>query len=161
MDKLLTTRVGLPQATRETMVTLLNQRVGLLTDLYVQTKLAHWNVRGAHFIAYHELFDRVAGHVATMQDTVAERAATLGGSAGLPVQEIARSATLPVWPLGVRHDREVLALVADRLGQAGNLVRADIDTAAEAGDADTADLFTEVSRSLDQDLWFVEAHLEE
>lgn len=27
------------------------------------------------------------------------------------------------------------------------------------GDADTTDLFTELSRSLDKDLWFLEAHL--
>ncbi len=37
-------------------------------------------------------------------------------------------------------------------------VRAAIDTAAKAGDADTADLFTEVSRAVGKLLWFVEAH---
>jgi starvation-inducible DNA-binding protein len=39
-------------------------------------------------------------------------------------------------------------------------VRAGIDAAAQAGDQDTADLFTEVSRSVDKYLWFVEAHAE-
>jgi len=32
--------------------------------------------------------------------------------------------------------------------------------AGKAGDADTADLFTEVSRSVDKLLWKVEAHLQ-
>jgi starvation-inducible DNA-binding protein len=39
-------------------------------------------------------------------------------------------------------------------------VREAIDTAAAAGDADTADLFTGISRELDKQLWFVEAHLQ-
>jgi len=32
--------------------------------------------------------------------------------------------------------------------------------AERPGDADTADLFTEVSRGLDKSLWFLEAHLQ-
>jgi len=33
-----------------------------------------------------------------------------------------------------------------------------LDTAAKTGDADTADLFTEISRGVDKLLWMVEAH---
>jgi starvation-inducible DNA-binding protein len=33
-----------------------------------------------------------------------------------------------------------------------------INDADDLGDADTADLFTEVSRGIDKWLWFVEAH---
>jgi starvation-inducible DNA-binding protein len=36
--------------------------------------------------------------------------------------------------------------------------RAAIDTAEEAKDIGTSDLFTEVSRGLDKALWFLEAH---
>ncbi|MCC2629550.1 MAG: starvation/stationary phase protection protein Dps, partial [Thermomicrobiales bacterium] len=39
-------------------------------------------------------------------------------------------------------------------------MRAAIDEADEAGDKDTADLFTEISRELDKDLWFLQAHLQ-
>lgn len=35
-----------------------------------------------------------------------------------------------------------------------------IEMAERPGDADTADLFTEVSRGLDKSLWFLEAHLQ-
>src|SRR6266478_4080017 len=38
-------------------------------------------------------------------------------------------------------------------------VRAGIDATARLGDADTADLFTGISRDNDKYLWFLEAHL--
>jgi len=38
-------------------------------------------------------------------------------------------------------------------------VRAAIDESTRLGDMSTADLFTEISRAADKDLWFLEAHL--
>jgi starvation-inducible DNA-binding protein len=49
----------------------------------------------------------------------------------------------------------------DRYGKAANNIRESLDQADEAGDADTADIFTEVSRGLDKALWFLEAHVQE
>ena len=46
------------------------------------------------------------------------------------------------------------------LAAVGKSVRAAIDRATELGDADTADLFTGVSRDIDKKLWFVEFHLQ-
>jgi len=48
--------------------------------------------------------------------------------------------------------------VSTALAAFGNEVRASIDEADQLEDADTADLFTEVSRGIDKWLWFVEAH---
>ncbi len=42
-----------------------------------------------------------------------------------------------------------------------NAVRGEHRRDDEAGDADTADLFTEVSRAVDKQLWFIEAHVQE
>jgi starvation-inducible DNA-binding protein len=41
----------------------------------------------------------------------------------------------------------------------GKAVRADIDASAAARDAGTADVFTEISRATDKQLWLVEAYL--
>jgi starvation-inducible DNA-binding protein len=46
------------------------------------------------------------------------------------------------------------------LAAAGKLMRAAIDHSDELGDADAADIFTAISRALDKNLWFVEAHLQ-
>ena len=50
--------------TREEMVALCNQQLANVSDLYSQTKQAHWNVKGMHFEALHVLFDKMAdcGH---------------------------------------------------------------------------------------------------
>jgi starvation-inducible DNA-binding protein len=38
-------------------------------------------------------------------------------------------------------------------------MRKNIDETGEAGDAGTADIFTQLSRGLDKWLWFLESHL--
>lgn len=62
-------------------VELLNRNLAAAIDLHAQVKQAHWNVRGPAFIAIHELFDKVADIVEGYSDTIAERAAALGGTA--------------------------------------------------------------------------------
>jgi starvation-inducible DNA-binding protein len=52
-----------------------------------------------------------------------------------------------------------LQALSDRVAAFGKLARQAIDEADEASDKDTADLFTGISRQLDKDLWFLEAHL--
>ncbi|RMG04718.1 MAG: DNA starvation/stationary phase protection protein Dps, partial [Acidobacteria bacterium] len=48
--------------------------------------------------------------------------------------------------------------LSSALADFGAKVRKNIDETAELGDADTADIFTEISRSIDKLLWLVEAH---
>lgn len=153
------TRNSLPIETRQTVIGLLNQALADLTDLYSQTKQAHWNVKGMNFIALHELFDEFAETVEGHIDTVAERVTALGGVANGTIRMAAGASKLPEFP-HVFEGRAVVEALADRYGQVGASVRAAIDSADRAGDADTADLFTGLSRDLDQQLWFLEAHLQ-
>ena len=71
---------------RSKAVELLNRHLAAAIDLRAQVKQAHWNVRGPTFIAIHELFDKVADLVEGYSDTIAERAAVLGGTAEGTVQ---------------------------------------------------------------------------
>ena len=58
----------LPEGVRAQVIDLLNQRLADAIDLGTQTKQAHWNVKGPHFIALHHLFDDVHGRVLADRD---------------------------------------------------------------------------------------------
>lgn len=153
------TRNTLSEAIRQKSVELLNRHLAAAIDLHAQVKQAHWNVRGANFIAIHELFDKVADAAEGYSDTIAERAAQLGGTAEGTVQTAAERSFLSPYDLGVADEKQHIAAVADVLAAFGQSVRKAIDASDEFGDKDTADLFTEVSRGVDYQLWLVEAHL--
>ena len=153
------TRNDLPDNTRKAMIALLNARLVDAIDLRLSLKQAHWNVKGPNFIALHELFDQIQARVAVFVDDLAERAVALGGFANGTTQAVALGTQLKAYPGEISAEREHVIAVADRLASFGKLARAAIDASDETGDKDTADLFTEVSRQIDKDLWFVEAHL--
>jgi starvation-inducible DNA-binding protein len=150
----------IPDGTRAKIILLLQARLFDLLDLQSQVKVAHWNVKGPSFMPLHELFDSIAGQSGGHIDDVAERLVQLGGVAAGTVRDAARGSTLSEAAndtvTGLDHARNVTRLVS----AAAKSVRAAIDTATEAGDAGTADLLTGISRDLDKQLWFVEAHLQ-
>jgi starvation-inducible DNA-binding protein len=160
MTKMYNTKNDLDFEKREPIIALLNQQLADTFDLYSQTKQAHWNVKGMQFIQLHELFDKLATEVLDYVDTLAERATSLGGTALGTARMSADASRLPEYPDVVGSVESVQALV-DRYAILAASSRAAIDTATEFGDADTADVFTEISRGLDKSLWFLEAHLQE
>lgn len=152
-------RNDLPLDTRTAMVELLNARLADAIDLALQLKHAHWNVKGAQFIAIHELFDQIEARVAAAVDNLAERAVQLGGVADGAVRSVAAKTTLAAYPHGAAGAFEHVRALADAMSATAKQARAAIDLAAQKGDAVTADLFTEVAAGLDKDVWFLEAHL--
>jgi starvation-inducible DNA-binding protein len=155
---MLTTRNTLSANIRTESAESLNRHLAAAIDLHAQVKQAHWNVRGPNFIAIHQLFDQVAGKVEGWSDLLAERARGLGGAAEGTIQVAARLSFLIAYPLGVADEQEHVFAVAGALAAFGESAREAIDRAATSGDADTADLFTEISRGIDQQLWLVESH---
>ena len=120
-----------------------------LQALAVNGKQAHWNVRGANFIAIHELLDTIVTHAQDGADLAAERIVALG----LPID--ARLATVAAgfsqWEDTVR------GIIADI-----DLVLVDVKAAIDGLDeVDLAsqDVAIQIRESLDKDRWFLFAHL--
>ena len=154
------TRMDLGNSVRAEMADLLNARLADVFELYSQPKQAHWNVKGAKFIALHELFDDLAAELLDHADMIAERVTAMGGVALGTVRMAAAASSLEEFPADAFEGMAVVAALADRYAAFGAAVRAGIDAADSAGDKDTADLFTEVSRGADKNLWFLEAHIQ-
>ena len=154
------TRNDLSSELHETMIGLINQQLADTLDLYSQVKQAHWNVKGIHFIQLHLFFDDLADSLIQFSDLLAERAAALGGTALGTSRMVAARSQLPEFPAEIILNKQVVEVLAQRYGAYGSSLRSALDTAAEDGDPVTADLFTEISRTLDKHLWMLEAHLQ-
>ncbi len=154
------TKIDIPAATRDKVIALLNQQLADTFDLFSQIKQAHWNVKGMHFIALHELFDKLAEETEDYVDDIAERATALGGVAVGTARAAGKVSRLPEFPLEGVHGKTAVEALVERYSILASSTRKAIETAASLGDADTSDLFTGVSRGLDKSLWFLEAHLQ-
>lgn len=155
------TKIDLSEKTRRNVIVMLNDRLSDAIDLQSQVKQAHWNVKGPHFIALHELFDKISDVMLEQIDVIAERITSLGGTAEGTVAVAARRSKLKNYPLSITSGRDHLLYLSTQLSVYGKSVRGGIEATAELGDADTADLFTQLSREIDKYLWFLEAHLQD
>jgi starvation-inducible DNA-binding protein len=154
------TRIDVAAEVRGPMIALLNQQLAGTFDLYSQTKQAHWNVKGAQFYPLHELFDKLAEVLEGYVDLIAERVTALGGLAQGTVRLSAANSQLAEFPPEVTDSLPTVEALAERYAALAASTRRAIEAANGQGDADTTDLFTEVSRGLDKALWFLEAHLQ-
>lgn len=144
--KLVETSHDLPEDTRKQMINLLNAQLADTFDLFSQTKQAHWNVKGMQFYHLHDLYDEIAGELLAYVDLIAERGVILGGSATGTVRMAAQSTRLKEFSEGAISSKASVSALVDRFAALAKSTREAIDTADEAGDMDTADLLTEVSR---------------
>jgi starvation-inducible DNA-binding protein len=160
MTKNYPTKNDLSESLRREMIALLNRSLATAVDLALQSKQAHWNVKGPNFYSLHQLFDQVYGQATEWVDEIAERAVQLGGVAEATLDVVGKRTELPGYALDLATGRDHVDAVSRALAVFGKSVRAGVDSAAKAGDVDTSDLFTEVSRGVDKMLWFVEAHLQ-
>ncbi len=157
-DVLFATKNDIPEDTRVEVVTLLNARLADCIDLQTHCKQAHWNVKGPQFIALHKLFDEINESIEEYVDLIAERIVQLGGVADGTARMIAARTTLPDYPSRLRTGEQHVAALSDSLAAFGRVSRMAVEAVDELEDAITADIMTEITRGVDQWLWFVEAH---
>ena len=88
---------------------------------------------------------------------LAERAAELGGTAFGTARLAAKNSRLPEYRFDISSGHDHVAALSAVIAKFGASARAGIDAANASPDADTADLFTEISRGVDKLLWKVAA----
>ena len=154
------THNDLKSNTKSAMIAQLNAHLAAGIDLALLTKQAHWNLKGPAFIAVHEMLDGFRTELDIHVDTVAERIVQLGGIALGTTQTVAAATPLKRYPTDIIRIHDHLEALIDRYAAVAKSARAGIDSADEAGDADTADILTAYSRALDKSLWFLESHNE-
>lgn len=160
-DGLEPTSIDLEQDVRQQVVQLLNQQLADTFDLFSQTKQAHWNVKGKDFYQLHLLFDALAEELEEHIDELAERATALGGQAAGTVRMAAENSRIPEYLPGAASGLMHVAALVERYANLAASTRQASEQAESLEDASTADLFNDVSRTLDKSLWFLEAHLQE
>ncbi len=135
---------------------ILNRRLADAIDLQLQSRQAYWNVKGPHFMALRELFDKVAQGVEEYADRIAEHIVQLGGMAEATAHAVASRTSLDEYVLAPADEQSHINALATTLTSFGKHVRYASEQATELKDADTADLFTDIARGIDKWLWFVE-----
>src|SRR5690349_13405192 len=150
----------LPEDARVKIAETLNARLADGLDLHSQIKVAHWNIKGPQFAALHPLFETFAVGLALHNDTIAERAVTLGGKAYGTARHVAKVSTLAEYPQDTSRDLEHVKLLAERFEKYLDGVRESRKLAEKLGDTDTVDLFTQVVTEFEKHAWFLRASLE-
>jgi len=148
----------LPKKARGQIIDALNVELAGAIDFQLQTKQAHWNVKGPAFIALHKLFDEISEEAEEYVDLIAERIVQLGGVAEGTRRAVADRSKLPDYPMTIASSQEHVAALSTSIAAFGARIRKAIDRMNKLGDADAADICTEISRGLDKWLWFVESH---
>lgn len=159
MARSLPTKNDLAESIRKKIVKFLNENLVDSVHLSIQAKQAHWNVKGLNFLQFHELFDKLYDASSEWSDLLAERVVQLGGVAESNLESVARRTRLPSYNQDLCDGIEHVLALSNSLAMFGQQIRKAIDSATKIGDAGTADIFTEISRSSDKYLWILESHL--
>ena len=149
-------KTALAEEQRAKLVELLNRRLADAIDVRLQSRQAYWNVKGPQFMALRVLFDQIAQGVEEDVNLIAARIVQLGGRVEGTAQAITRRSSLDGYLLATVDGKGHLDALATTLAAFGKHVRYASEQATELKDADTAAIFTEIARSIDKWLWFVE-----
>lgn len=129
-----------------------------LEAMVVDTKQAHWHVRGANFQAIHELLDTVVAHMQDYADTAAERVVALGLPIDARIATVAAKTTVPPLTPGFQQSEKLIPEVIAQIDATLKSVRSAIAELAELDPA-SQDVVIEIARGLEKDRWFLFAHV--
>ncbi len=160
VDRMYENRVALPEDVKRQVVELLGRRLAEATDLQSQAKFAHWNVKGVNFYQLHLLFDSVQKTILKQIDPIAERITQLGGVANGTVRQAVCLSRIPEYPVETVAGMEHVRALSDALGDYCHDLREAAAAIRELGDTPTAHFLKQLIRKAEEQLYFLESHLE-
>jgi starvation-inducible DNA-binding protein len=159
-DKMYHNRVALTDEQKKKTVAVMQERLAESLDMYSQAKFAHWNVKGYNFYQLHLVFDSVADHIFPQIDAIAERITQLGGVANGTVRQAANGSLIPEYNIALVAGMDHVNALADALGCYCQALREASDKIDEIGDEPSSDFFKQLVVEAEEQLYFLESHLE-
>ena len=158
--KMYKNRVALSDEQKKDAVGVMQQRLADALDMYSQAKFAHWNVKGVNFYQLHLLFDSVAEAIFPQIDQIAERMTQLGGVANGTVRQSAAGSCIPEYDSSLTAGMDHVEALSNALGNYCQALREASDKIDEIGDEPSSDFFKQLTVEAEEQLYFLESHLE-
>jgi starvation-inducible DNA-binding protein len=151
---------GLDPAVAEKVCSILQGRLVALTDLHLTLKHIHWNVVGPNFIAVHEMLDPQVELARAAADEIAERIAALGGEPEGTPGAVVQGRSWPDYDLNRASAQEHLGRLDEVYVGVVSSHRTAFDELSDL-DQVSSDMLVQQTQQLEQQQWFVRAHLED
>lgn len=145
-------------ATTDTVTKALQQALVDLTDLHLQAKQAHWNIKGEGFRSLHLFLDEIVDGARDAADEVAERLAALGGTPDGRAATVAATSSLDTVEGGDLKVVDAYAQFAERTAKVADVIKSTLD-AVDAEDHLTNDLLIGIATELEKQAWMLRASL--
>lgn len=142
-----------------TVIDALQQSLVDLIALELQSKQAHWNIRGESFRSLHLALDVVVEEVRTLLDEAAERNAQLGGSPDGRPETVAATTILDPMDAGILEVGKAYVMMAEKVQQVADKVTEAIVPVDEI-DPVTGDLLINTASALNQQAWLLRSATE-
>jgi len=136
----------------------INKQVANWSVLYVKLHNFHWHVKGPQFFTLHAKFEELYNEAALHIDELAERILALQGRPLATMSDYLAHSSISEASGSEEAHGMVEALVSDYTIITGEL-KAGMETAAEAGDNTTADMFLAIFTELEKHIWMLRSFL--
>ena len=145
---------SITKITKELNVALANQHV-----LYQKLRNFHWNVRGVHFKALHELFEEQYTELFADIDEVAERIRMLGVYTKATMKHFLGNSSIKESEKYIDSNKMIQELLLDHEKIIG-MLRKDIEIVGELGDAGNDDFLTALLQKHEKMAWMLRSMIE-
>lgn len=129
-----------------------------LIALAVNSKQAHWHLRGMNFVSLHEFLDEVHEHAVAAYDEAAERIIALGLPVDARLGTVAAQSSNPALSSGFLQAETV---VTEMVAQMDAVIAVLKEAISGLDDIDLAsqDVAISILQQMEKDRWFLSAHV--